>query len=94
MAKQRRNHTAVNGITALLGAIGKVAEAELGNSLTPAEQAEANKAGLEAVKQATGMIGDSNIMTSMENLDDNIELQHQIAEEAEARAEEENRFEG
>ncbi len=84
MAKQRRTNTSVSAITNLLGAIEKVAEAELGDNLTPDQQTEANKIGLAAVKEATATIGDSNVMTAMENSDDAIEAQHQAAEAAEA----------
>jgi len=52
--------------------------------VSPEAQAEANKAGLAAVIEAKAVIGDSNIMTVMENSDDAIELQHQIAEQLEA----------
>jgi hypothetical protein len=80
MAKERRQHSAVHGIASLLGAINSVAEVELGGGeLTP----EAKQEALDAVKEATGVIGESNIMTVMENTDDAIELQHQLAEEAE-----------
>ena len=83
MAKQRREHTASSAISSLLSVIDKVAQAELGN-LSEAEQIEANAAGLAAVKDMTALVGESNVMTAMENLDDNIELQHQIAEQLEA----------
>ena len=92
MAKVRKNYTAVNGITSLLEAINKVAQAELGE-VNPEQKSEANKAGLEAVQQATAIIGDSNMVTAMENLDEAIELQHQeeeAAEEAAMAAENEN----
>ncbi len=81
MAKQRRNHTAKTAVTGLLNAIDLVAKAELGQ-LTEAEKIEANQAGLEAVKSATEVIKDSNIITSLEVTDDNIEALHQAEEQA------------
>ena len=85
MAKVRRQHSAVTAISSLLSAINKVAEAELGGGeLTD----EAKQEALNAVKQSTAVIGDSNIMTVMENTDDVIELQHQMEEEQEQTEEE------
>ena len=84
MAKERRTHSTVAGIGALLKAIDKVAEAELG-AVSAEEKAEANRIGLEAVKTATGIIGDSNIITSAEIADENIEHMHQAAEAEAAR---------
>lgn len=90
MAKKRRTNTGVSAITSLLGAINKVAEAELGDNVSPDKQAEANKAGLAAVKKATAEIGDSNVMTALEVQDDAIVAMHDAddaAEEAEHNAE-------
>ena len=92
MAKERRNNSSVSALTSLLSAINKVAEAELGN-VTPEQQAEANKAELEAVKVATAVIGDSNVMTTMELQDDAIEQYHEQEAEAEAEAEAEEEAE-
>ena len=86
MDKQRRTNSAADAVTSLLGAINKVAKAELGEG-TAEEQAEAKRIGLEAVEQATGAIGDSNAMTAMEYLDDDIDARITAEEEAEARAE-------
>jgi len=82
MAKEVRQHTAVHGIRSLLGAINKVTAVELGGiKMTPETQKEA----LDAVTQATGIIDESNFITALENMDDAIELQHEVeaAEEAE-----------
>ena len=81
MAKQRRNHTSVSAITGLLEAIDKVAEAELGNA-SPEQKAEANKVGLEAVKNATANLRDSNVITGLECQDEAIEQMHQAEEQA------------
>ena len=72
MAKQVREHTAVSGITSLLGAINKVAEA--------AREQYGDEA-VDAVIASTGVIGESNLITANENLDDAIAEQHRIAEE-------------
>ena len=86
MAKQVRTHSATSAIGSLLKAIDKVAEAELGN-VTEEQKIEANKIGLDAVKEATAMIGDSNVMTGLEIQDDNIAAYHQAeAEKEEAEA--------
>lgn len=81
MAKQRRNHTSVSAITGLLEAIDKVAEVELGNA-SPEQTAEAKKVGLEAVKNATANLRDSNIITGLECQDEAIEQMHQAEEQA------------
>lgn len=85
MAKQRRTHTMANGLQSLLKAIEKVADAELGN-LSPDDEAEAKRIGLEAVKTTTAMIGDSNFITAAEVADDNIAAMHEAAERAEDEA--------
>ena len=81
MAKQIRTNTTVSGITSLLSAINQVAKAELGN-VSQEEQAEANRDGLEAVQQATAIIGDSNIITAAEMADENIAEMHEADAEA------------
>jgi N-acetylglutamate synthase/N-acetylornithine aminotransferase len=75
MAKQVRQHTAVNGIESLLGAINKVAEAA---------RAEYGDEVVDGVIASTGVIGESNLMTVMENTDDAVAEQHRIAQLQEA----------
>jgi hypothetical protein len=78
MAKEKRANSAVSAISSLLDVIGTVAAAELKD----------NPTALAQVTKMTEDVKDSNLTTAMENLDDAIELQHEIAaEQAEQEAE-------
>ena len=96
MAKQRRQHTGTSAIQSLLGAINQVAKAEkakVDGSLTTEQQVDAVNTAMDAVEQATGVIGESNLITALELQDDAIEQYHQIAEQAElAEAQEQQRI--
>ena len=73
MAKQVRQHTITDAITALCDAV----DAEVDGSLTPEKRKE-------VVNQATSVIRNSNVMTEAEIRDDGIAQFHQIEELAEA----------
>ena len=74
MAKQRRTNTSVSAIGTLLHTIGTVAKVELKD----------NPEALAEVDKMVADVKDSNIITAMENTDEAIELQHQIAEDTAA----------
>ncbi len=80
MAKQRQQFTAKSALDAVLGAIDIEGKRLAGEEIDMDDY----KAKISGVKN---IVGNSNMVTAMENLDDNIELQHQIAAEAEAEAE-------
>lgn len=75
MAKQRRANSSVSAINSLLNTIGTVAKIELKD----------NPEALANVDKMVSDVKDSNLTTAMENLDETIELQHQIAEEEQAK---------
>jgi len=81
MAKQRRNNSAVSAITAVTDAIRLETRRIAGDPIDMNEYKT-------AIDNAMGVVEDSNLITSMENLDDSIELQHQIAEQEQAQEEE------
>lgn len=84
MAKQVRTHSATSAIGSLLETIGKVGKVELaGNSMTPFELEDAKADAKASLENFTNISKDSNIITAMENLDDAIELQHQLEAEQE-----------
>jgi hypothetical protein len=68
--KTRKTNTAVSAIAGLVATIGKVAEIELAG----------NPEAIADVKKMTADLTDSNLTTAMENLDDQIETQHQVEE--------------
>jgi hypothetical protein len=86
MAKTRKNHTGAGAIAALLGAIDIVAaseKAKVNGDLTEEQQADAVNTAMDAVTQATAVIGDSNVVTALELQDDAIEAMHDADDAAE-----------
>lgn len=70
-----REHSIIEAITAITDAV----RAETNGTLTAEEKSE-------AINQAMDVVDHSNIVTMGENADEAIELQHQIAEEQEENA--------
>jgi hypothetical protein len=88
--KTRKNHTGAGAIAALLGAIDIVAKSEkakVNGDLTEEQQADAVNTAMDAVTQATAVIGDSNVVTALELQDDAIEAMHDADDAAEEEAE-------
>jgi len=83
MAKSRKANTSKSAIEALLGAIDIVAaseKAKVNGNLTVDQQVDAVNTAMDAVTQATAVIGDSNMITVLELQDDAIESYHQNQE--------------
>lgn len=78
MAKERKNNTAVSALTAVTNAIRLETSRIAGQTVDMKEY-------LATINLAMDVVEDSNIMTAMENLDDSVELQHQIAADLEAQ---------
>jgi hypothetical protein len=86
MAKQRRTNSAVAGISALRNAIKQVGQSErakVDQNLSEEEKTVIVNNAMDSVDNAMDIIGDSNITTVLENTDDSIEMQHEMAEMAE-----------
>jgi microsomal dipeptidase-like Zn-dependent dipeptidase len=68
MAKERRQNSAADAITGLLGVIG----------LTIAKEFKDDPDGAAAARKMVADVTDSNLITAAEHLDDSIETKHQV----------------